>query len=85
MASIRAIENGIPLIRQANFGYSAGYNSKGIEIASREYEYNPSGYDFTSTLSLDTRPTVYSFIGDLFVYILLLAALSILILHFKKT
>lgn len=84
MASVRAIENGTPLVRQANYGYSASYNSKGIEVASKEYEYDPLGYDFTSNLCLETSLSLYSQIGDVFVYILLLAAMLILFERFTN-
>ncbi len=70
MASVRAIENGIPLIRQVNYGYSASYNYKGVEIASKEYVFNASGYDFTSNLCIEAKPSIYSKIGDVFVYVL---------------
>ena len=69
---LRAIENGVPLVRACNTGVSAAIDSLGTVVAMLEKGRGV----VTTPLSLQGHPTLYSFWGDAF--ILFISLLSLL-------
>lgn len=81
-ARMRAIEQGLPLIRAANTGISAVIDPKGRIIAS--LGLNEAGY-LDATLPAPGAPTLYSRTGDLPWVLIVLAGLIAAILHRART
>jgi apolipoprotein N-acyltransferase len=65
MASFRAIEQGVNLVRQASFGLSAAYDYQGRQLAAMDHY---RGGDLTLVSQIPTKGvrTVYSRFGDWF-------------------
>ncbi|WP_299547237.1 apolipoprotein N-acyltransferase [uncultured Tateyamaria sp.] len=81
-AQMRAIEQGLPLIRAANTGISAVIDPQGRVIAS--LGLNQAGY-LDATLPAPSTPTFYSLTGDLPWVLLALAGLIASVLHRSRT
>lgn len=77
-AQMRAIEQGLPLIRAANTGISAVIDPKGRVTAS--LALNEAGY-LDAALPAPASPTLYSRTGDLPWILLVLAGLTASVLH----
>ena len=81
-ARMRAIEQGLPLIRAANTGISAVIDPKGRITAS--LGLNEAGY-LDASLPAPSAPTLYSRTGDLPWVLIVLAGLIAAILHRART
>ncbi|WP_299769768.1 apolipoprotein N-acyltransferase [uncultured Tateyamaria sp.] len=81
-AQMRAIEQGLPLIRAANTGISAVIDPKGRITAS--LALNEAGY-LDAKLPAPAAPTLYSMTGDLPWILLVLFVLIVSVLHRART
>ncbi len=63
-ARLRAVENGIPLIRACNSGVSAAVDCFGRIIARKDVSLNVEDCVLNCSVSSYTLPTLYSFWGD---------------------
>lgn len=75
MATFRAVENGVPLLRPASSGLSAAIDPYGRVIARTDF-FSPGARVMVAQLPLGRIRTVYGITGDLFAW-LCLAALAI--------
>ena len=80
IAKMRAIEEGIPLIRSANTGISGFYDAYGRTIG--EIDLNQTGMLDKPLAAPTSSPTIYSLFGD-WIYLLLISSF-IIIVHFKR-
>jgi apolipoprotein N-acyltransferase len=78
MASFRAIEQGVNLIRQTTRGLSAAYDYQGHRLAAMDH-FQTTDYAMVSQIPTRGVRTIYSLLGDWFAW-LCLAALAILTL-----
>ncbi|MBI9096204.1 MAG: hypothetical protein JEY71_15155 [Sphaerochaeta sp.] len=76
----RAIENGYSLFRQDVNGLSLAVNPLGETLAQMDH-YNSKGNDWTMVAQVPTKgvPTLYPILGDLFVWICIVALIMIII------
>lgn len=67
-ASLRAIENGYSLVRQAQYGVSSAFDSQGRILSAQDYAATE---DPTMIVDVPTRgtPTIYGLIGDAFAWL----------------
>lgn len=79
--AFRAVENGVSIMRCTGQGFSAAYDYQGRVLSARNYFENNSGA-LVSYLPVKGTRTVNSIIGDLFVWLCIVAFLSISILGF---
>ena len=80
IAKMRAIEEGIPLIRSANTGISGFYDAYGRTIG--EINLNQTGVLDKHLAAPTSSPTIYSLFGD-WIYLLLISSF-IIVVHFKR-
>jgi apolipoprotein N-acyltransferase len=74
---MRAIEEGLPLVRVANTGVSAAYDAYGVEIARIPLERADA---IDVRLPAPNLPTLYALFGDILYGLLLAFALTLGIL-----
>jgi apolipoprotein N-acyltransferase len=79
MARLRAIENGISLLRPANGGISIAVDPYG-RILSQVDNYTSQGAPLIAPIPTDPVPTVYSVMGDYFNWLCLILSLTCLTL-----
>jgi len=77
---MRAIEQGLPMLRVANTGVSAVIDAKGR--LRHQLPLGVAGY-LDATLPVATAPTIYSRVGDWLVLVLILL-FSICVLWMRK-
>jgi apolipoprotein N-acyltransferase len=77
MAVYRAVENGFSMMRPDAKGISLAVDALGRELAQGEY-YNTDRLDIVAMMPVQSLPTLYSRIGDLFAW-LSIAGLVVLI------
>lgn len=67
-ASLRAIENGYSLVRQAQYGLSGAFDPQGRSLSAQDYAATK---DPTMIADVPTRatPTIYGLIGDAFAWL----------------
>ena len=84
MARVRAVEQAVPLIRAANSGISAVYNSKGVLLDSIDLKVKAYS-DVTIPLGAD-KGSLYSRygLGSFFAFVFLLLSISLLLRHDDK-
>jgi apolipoprotein N-acyltransferase len=75
MARLRAIENGISLLRPANGGVSIAVDPYG-RILSQVDNYTSRGAPLIAPIPTDPVPTVYSVMGDYFNWLCLILSLT---------
>lgn len=76
VASFRAIEQGFSMVRAASWGLSASFNGRGKKLSSLDY-YTSDQSILYSDVPTKRQVTVYSIIGDLFAWIVVLFVLAI--------
>ena len=81
-ARMRAIEQGLPLVRAANTGISAAIGPRGQVLA--RLELNTAGH-VDAVLPLPLAPTLYARTGDLIWAVLLLAGVLALVMRGRLT
>lgn len=75
MARLRAIENGVSLLRPANGGVSIAVDPYG-RILSQVDNYTSKGAPLTAAIPIDPVPTVYALLGDYFNWLNLILSLA---------
>jgi apolipoprotein N-acyltransferase len=68
MASFRAIEQGLNLIRPTSEGLSAAFDDQGRRLATTDY-FDTSDFAMVSNIPTQGRRTVYTVLGDWFAYL----------------
>ena len=81
MARIRAIEQGVPLLRAANTGVSAVIGPDGQILDS--LDLNKRGY-LSDNLELNKITTIYSIYGDWIILGLIISSMTALLIFRKK-
>ncbi len=78
-AQMRAIENGVPIIRSANTGISANISSHGEVISSLQTQKRGS---VISTLTLNNNRTLYTAIGDIILIFAVVFILAVTVIKY---
>jgi len=78
MARFRAIENGLALFRPTRRGISTAVDPYGRIVSQVDY-FQSKGTPPVAVLPVQSVPTLYSFIGDLFAWLVLLGTLFLLV------
>jgi len=84
MASYRAIEQGHSIIRSTRFGLSAAINTHG-EIIAQMSSFDKNDKVMIVNLPSNKINTLYSLIGDLFVYLNILLLLFYIFFIYKNS
>jgi apolipoprotein N-acyltransferase len=84
MASFRAIEQGMNLVRQTSRGRSAAFDYQGRELASMDH-FRSTNLAMVSEIPSRGVRTIYSVLGDWFAWICLTAIAVLLALSLGKT
>ncbi|MBG6129224.1 apolipoprotein N-acyltransferase [Aquimarina sp. EL_43] len=82
MAKFRAIEQGFNLVRQTSFGLSASFNYTGKTLSEMDHFTDNSKILITQLPTKGTT-TVYSLVGDIFIYYCLLMFI-VVVIRLKK-
>lgn len=85
---MRAIENGLPVVRSCNTGGTAVIDSHGRVVDQFQDQYGAINWQkgaLFTTLDVKTHPTLYSFWGNYFILSLSLTLLAIFALDEKKS
>jgi apolipoprotein N-acyltransferase len=83
MASFRAIEQGVNLVRQTSNGLSAAYDYQGRRLSAVDH-YRTSDYDMVSEVPTRGVRTTYSKLGDWFAWLCLAALLDLAVRAIRK-
>lgn len=83
MASFRAIEQGVNLVRQTSQGLSAAYDYQGRQLAAVDY-YRAADSDMISQVPTRGVRTIYSRLGDWFGWLSLAALTAFLAASFRR-
>jgi apolipoprotein N-acyltransferase len=83
MASLRAIEQGINLIRQTSRGLSAAYDYQGRRLAAMDH-FQTADYAMISQIPTKGVRTVYSRLGDWFAWACLAGLILLTILALRR-
>jgi apolipoprotein N-acyltransferase len=83
MASFRAIEQGVNLVRQTSNGLSAAYDYQGRRLSAVDH-YRTSDYDMVSEVPTRGVRTIYSKLGDWFAWVCLAALLDLAVRAIRK-
>jgi apolipoprotein N-acyltransferase len=79
MARLRAIENGVAILRSASGGISIAVDSSGRVLSRSDYYHNAGEVVFCA-LPLENISTVYAKIGDLFPWICIISSILMILL-----
>jgi apolipoprotein N-acyltransferase len=77
MASFRAIEQGVNLVRQTSQGLSAAYDYEGHRLSAMDH-YQTSDYDMVSEVPIRGVRTIYSRLGDWFAWLCLIVFIGLI-------
>jgi len=83
MASFRAIEQGVNLIRQTSNGLSAAFDYQGRRLAAMDH-FQTADYAMVSQVPTRGVQTVYSLLGDWFAWACLAALAVLTVLSLRK-
>ena len=83
MASFRAIEQGVNLIRQTSNGLSAAFDYQGRRLAAMDH-FQTADYAMVSQVPTSGVRTVYSQLGDWFAWVCLAALALLTVLSLRK-
>jgi apolipoprotein N-acyltransferase len=83
MASFRAIEQGVNLIRQTSNGLSAAFDYQGRRLAAMDH-FQTADYAMISQVPTRGVRTVYSLLGDWFAWACLAALAVLTVLSWRK-
>jgi apolipoprotein N-acyltransferase len=83
MASFRAIEQGVNLIRQTSHGLSAAFDYQGRRLAAMDY-FQTADYAMVSQVPTRGVRTVYSLLGNWFAWVCLAALAVLTVLSLRK-
>jgi apolipoprotein N-acyltransferase len=83
MASFRAIEQGVNLIRQTSHGLSATFDYQGRRLAAMDH-YHTSDYAMVSQVPTSGMRTIYSRLGDWFAWVCLAGCVVLTVLSLRK-
>jgi apolipoprotein N-acyltransferase len=83
VASFRAIEHGFNFVRSVSQGFSASFNYKGQLLSSNNYN-NTNEIILYSDLPTKGCKTLYSLLGDYFVWLCIILFVSISFIMIKK-
>jgi apolipoprotein N-acyltransferase len=83
MASLRAIEQGVNLVRHTSNGLSAAYDYQGRRLSAMDH-YQTSDYDMVSEVPTQGVRTLYSRFGGWFAWLCLAVFLDLAIRAFRK-
>jgi apolipoprotein N-acyltransferase len=81
IAAYRAVENGFAMMRPDAKGLSLAVDPLGRELASGEY-YTTDRLDVVAMMPVQSVPTLYSRIGDVFAFACILAVITLTVLAF---
>lgn len=82
MASFRAIEQGVNLIRQTSRGMSAAYDYQGRRLAAMDH-FQTTDYAMISQIPTRGVRTIYARLGNLFAFACLAGLLLLVILSLR--
>lgn len=83
MASFRAIEQGVNLVRHTSNGLSAAYDYQGRQLSAMDH-YQTSNYDMVSEVPTHGTRTVYSRLQDWFAWASLAVFIALALGSFRK-
>jgi apolipoprotein N-acyltransferase len=83
MASFRAIEQGVNLIRQTSQGLSAAFDYQGRRLAAMDH-YQTTDYAMVSQVPTRGVRTIYSRLGDWFAWVCLVGLVLLTVLSLRK-
>lgn len=84
MASFRAIEQGVNVIRQTSYGLSAAFDYQGHRLAAMDY-FQTAGNAMVSQVPTRGVRTVYSLLGDWFAWACLVVLAVLTFLSLRKS
>jgi apolipoprotein N-acyltransferase len=84
MASFRAIEQGLNLIRQTSYGLSAAFDYQGRRLAAMDH-FQTTDYAMVSQIPSRGVRTIYSLLGDWFAWACLAALAVLTLLSLRKS
>jgi apolipoprotein N-acyltransferase len=83
MASFRAIEQGVNVIRHTNRGLSAAYDYQGRRLSAMDH-FQTTDYAMVSQVPTRGVRTIYSLLGDWFAWVCLAAVAVLAVLSLRK-
>jgi apolipoprotein N-acyltransferase len=83
MASFRAIEQGVNLIRQTSHGLSAAYDYQGRRLAAMDH-FHAADYAMVSQVPTRGVRTIYSRLGDWFAWVCLAGLVLLVVLSLRQ-
>ncbi len=83
MAAYRAVEQGHSILRSTRFGLSAAITPYG-EFSTQMSSYDDNNKIMMAHLPVKRITTLYSIIGDIFVYLFIIFIISFLFIHFRS-
>lgn len=76
MATLRAIENGVSLVRATSMGLSSAVDYHGRRLASIDY-FNTDTPVLVTLMPIHGTSTVYTYIGDIFAYLCIISLVAL--------
>jgi apolipoprotein N-acyltransferase len=81
MATVRAIENGVMLVRATSQGVSSAVDAQGRVLASMDY-FTTATPDLVVSVPVQGTFTIYPSIGDSFAYLCIIGVLTLIVVPF---
>lgn len=83
MASFRAIEQGLNLVRQTSLGLSAAFDYQGRQLGTMDH-FHASDYAMVSEIPTQGRRTIYAAFGDWLAFVCMGGLILLLLAGFRK-